>query len=136
MKNKKRKISAEKENVLSNAEMLLVKRGELLNGFAKNNKISKNEEFFDAPKKIEKSVPEESVFEPIKVSKDKLDSIKIKILRNKKISTTIEKKNTLSDVNSSVNKIDRKRNSEDEAINIYNDIAEKGKNCRNKANTE
>ena len=75
--------------------MLLIKRRELLDQSAKNNIISKNEKIFDAPKKIGKSTlknPDESVFEPIKVSKDKLDSIKLKIFRNKKLATTINKK--------------------------------------------
>ena len=83
---------------------------------------------FDAPKKIEKSTPEKSFFEPTEVSKDKLNSIKIKILRNKKLTTTIDKTQyTLSDINDLVNKIDSKSISKDETINIYNDIAEKGK---------
>ena len=83
---------------------------------------------FDAPKKIEKSTPEKSFFEPIEVSKDKLNSIKLKILRNKKLTTTIDKtQNTLSDINDLVNKIDSKSVSKDETINIYNDIAGKGK---------
>ena len=51
----KKKIFAEQENVLSNAKMLIIKRGQFLEQFAKNNIISKNEEFFDATKKIEKS---------------------------------------------------------------------------------
>ena len=51
----KKKIFAEQENVLSNAKMLIIKRGQFLEQFAKNNIISKNEEFFDATKKIETS---------------------------------------------------------------------------------
>ena len=50
----KKKIFAEQENVLSNAEMLLMKREELIDQFSKNNIISKDEKFYDAPKKIEK----------------------------------------------------------------------------------
>ena len=50
----KREIFAEQENILSNAEMLLEKRGELI---SKNDIISRDERFFDAPKKIEKSTP-------------------------------------------------------------------------------
>ena len=49
------KISAEQENVLSNVKMLIIKRGELLEQFARNNIISKNEKCFDATKKIEKA---------------------------------------------------------------------------------
>ena len=51
---------AEQENVLSNAEMLLKKRGELIDQFSKNNIISKGEKFFDAPKKSEESIPDKS----------------------------------------------------------------------------
>ena len=66
----KKKIFAEQENVLRNAEInvLLIKRGELLDQFAKNNIISKNDKFFGEPKKIVKSAPEKSIFEPIKIS--------------------------------------------------------------------
>ena len=104
VKNEKKKIFAKQESVLSNAEMLLIKRGELLDQFAKNNIISKDEKFFDEPKNIEKSSPEKSFFERTEVSKDKLNSIELKILRNKKLTTTIDKKQyTMSDINDLVN---------------------------------
>ena len=104
VKNEKKKIFAKQESVLSNAEMLLIKRGELLDQFAKNNIISKDEKFFDEPKNIEKSTPEKSFFERTEVSKDKLNSIELKILRNKKLTTTIDKKQyTMSDINDLVN---------------------------------
>ena len=62
------------------------------------------------------------------MSKDKLDSIKLKIFRNKKLATMIYKKQYLiSDINNLVNKIDSKHTSNDEAINVYNDIAKKVK---------
>ena len=90
------------------------------------------EKFFEAPKRIEKSTrkkAEESVFEPIEVSKDKLDSIKLNIFRNKNLSTTIDKERyTLSDKNYLVNKIESKSISRDETINIYNGIVKKVKN--------
>ena len=54
-KEEEKKIFAEQENVLSSAQMLLIKRRELLDQSAKNNIISKNEKIFDAPKKIGKS---------------------------------------------------------------------------------
>ena len=41
----KKKIFAEQENVLSNAEMLLKKRGELIGQFSKNKIISIGEKF-------------------------------------------------------------------------------------------
>ena len=49
----KKKIFAKQENVLSNAKMLLTKRGKLPNQFVNNNIISKDEKFYDAPKKNE-----------------------------------------------------------------------------------
>ena len=74
----KKNIFAEQENVLSNVEIMLIKRGQVLDQFAKNNIISMNEKFVDAPKQIEKSTPEKSFFELIEVSKDKLNTIKLK----------------------------------------------------------
>ena len=56
----KKKIFAKQENVLSNAEMLLKKRGELIDQFSKNNIISMGEKFYDAPKKSEESISEKS----------------------------------------------------------------------------
>ena len=61
MKNKKKRIIfAEQENVLSNAEMFLKKRVELIDQSSKNNIISKDEKFYDAPKKSEESISEKS----------------------------------------------------------------------------
>ena len=56
---KKKKFSKQ-ENVLNNAEMLLIKRGEVINQFLNNNIISKDEKFYDAPKKSEESISEKS----------------------------------------------------------------------------
>ena len=53
------------------------------------------------------------------VSKDKLDSIKLKIYKNKNLST-------MNGVNDLVMKIDSKSISRDEAINSYNDVSKKG----------
>ena len=109
----KKKIFAEQENVLSNAEMLLKKRGELINQFSKNNIISKNEEFYDVPKNMEERTSKKLLFEPIEVSEDMLNSIKLKIFWNKKWSTTIDKKDyTISDKNDLVDKIDKKVSTE------------------------
>ena len=44
-------------SVLNNAEVLIKKRGEIINQFTKKNIISRGEKFFDVPKKIEKSTP-------------------------------------------------------------------------------
>ena len=60
--------------------------------------------------------------------KGKLDSIKLKILRNRNLIITIDRERyTLSDINDLVNKIANKSINRDEAINVYNDIAEKSK---------
>ena len=94
--------------------MLLIQRGEIIDQFTKSNIIY-------TPEKTKKSF-----FETIEVSKDKLDSIKLKIFRNKNLNTTIDKERyTLSDVIDLVNKIDSKSIRMDEAINNYNDIATK-----------
>ena len=103
---------------------------EIIRQFRKNNIVSKGKRFFDATKKIEESKKKtgESVFELIEVPKDQLDSIKLKISRNKTLSTTISTgKYALSDTNDLVNKTDSKSISRAEAINSYNDIAEKDK---------
>ena len=109
----KKKIFAEQENVLSNAEMLLKKRGELIDQFFKNNIISKDEKFYDAPKKSEKSIPEkseqkydQSIPKWVQVSKDRFNFIKLKINMNKDLATMIDNKRyTLNDANELVNKI-------------------------------
>ena len=51
----KKKIFAKQENVLGNAEILLIKIGELIEQFLKNNIISKDEKLYDAPKKLKKA---------------------------------------------------------------------------------
>ena len=56
----KKKIFAKQENVLSNAEMLLEKRNELIKQFSKNNIISKGDKFYGALKKSEESISEKS----------------------------------------------------------------------------
>ena len=54
----KKKLFAEQENVLSNAEMLLTKRGDLIDQFSKNSIISRDEKYYDDPKKGEESILE------------------------------------------------------------------------------
>ena len=56
----KKKIFAKQENVLSNAEMLRIKSGELIDQFSKYNIISKDEKFYGASKKSEESISEKS----------------------------------------------------------------------------
>ena len=68
----------------------------------------------------------------MKVSKDKIDSIKLKFSGNKILSTTIDKERyTLSDVNDLVNKIDNKSISTDKTIKSYNDIEKEVKKLKN-----
>ena len=47
----KKNIFAKQENVFSNAEIFRIKSGELIEQFLKSNIISKDEKFYDAPKK-------------------------------------------------------------------------------------
>ena len=75
----KKKIFAEQESVLNNAELLLKKRNDIINQFAKNNIISKNEKFYDAPKESKESISEkleqksdQSVPKWVQVPKDSL----------------------------------------------------------------
>ena len=60
MKKKKRKFFAKQENILSNAQMLLTKRGELIKQFVDNNIVSRGEKLYDAPKKRKESISEKS----------------------------------------------------------------------------
>ena len=88
MKKKKIFFFAEQENVLSNAEMFLKKRVELIDQSSKNNIISKDEKFYDAPKKSEESISQkseqksnQSILKWVDVSKDRFNFIKLKINR-------------------------------------------------------
>ena len=56
----KNKIFAKQENILSNAQMLLTKRGELIKQFVDNNIVSRGEKLYDAPKKRKESISEKS----------------------------------------------------------------------------
>ena len=79
-------------------------------------------------KKVHQKNPKKLFLKLIKVPKGKLDSIKLKILRNRNLIITIDRERyTLSDINDLVNKIANKSINMDEAINSYNDIAEKSK---------
>ena len=60
VKKKKKKIFAEQENVFSIVKMLLMKRGDLIQQFSKNNIISKDKKFYNAPKKSNESIFEKS----------------------------------------------------------------------------
>ena len=129
----KKKIFAKQEIVLSNAEMLLRKRGELIDQFSKNNIITENEKFYDAPKKSEKSISEKSEQKShqlipnwLQVSKDRFDFIKLQINTNKSLATMINNKRyTLNDVNKLINKIGKQKIGKNNAIKKYNDLVNK-----------
>ena len=96
----------------------------LINQFSNKNIISKDEKFYDAPKKSEKVILEkseqksdQSIPKWVQVSEDRFNFIKFKINKNKKLSTTIDKKNyTLNDVKELVNKRAEKKIGENNAI--------------------
>ena len=140
----KKKIFAKQENVLSNAEMLLVKRGELIEQFLKNNIISKDEKFYDAPKKSEESISEKSEQKSdqsipiwVQVSKERFDFIKLKINTNKGLATMIDNKRyTLNNVNELVNKIAEQEIGENNAIKEYSDLVNKAEQIAKLRSTE
>ena len=64
-------------------------------------------------KRLKKAHQKNHFFESIEVSKDMLDSIKPKIYRNNKLTTTIDKKQyTMSDIIDLVNKTEKKVSTE------------------------
>ena len=113
----KKKIFAQQENFLSNAEMLLEKRNGLIEQFSKNNIISKNERLYDTSKKSEESISEKSDQESdqlipkwVQVSKDRFDFIKLKTNKDKYLATMINgERYTLNDGNKLVNKTAEKK---------------------------
>ena len=129
----KKKIFAKQENVLSNAEMLLIKRGQLIEQFSKNNIISKDKKFYDAPKKSEESISEkseqksdQSIPKWVQVSKDHFNFIKLKINMGKDLSTMIDnKKYALNDANELVNKIVKQKFGKNNAIKANNVLINK-----------
>ena len=130
----KKKIFAKQENVLSNAEMLLTKREELIiKQFVDNNIISRNEKFYDVPKKSEESISVkseqksgESIPKWVQVSKDRFYFIKLKINKNKDLVTVIDNKRyTLNDANELVNKIAEQKIGKNSAIKECNNLVNK-----------
>ena len=106
----KKKIFAKQENVLSNAEILLEKRNDLIDQFSKNNIISMVEKFYGAPKKSEESISEKLEQESdqsfpkwVQVSKDRFDFIKLKINKSKNFG----KNNAIKEYNNLVNKAEK-----------------------------
>ena len=113
----KKKIIAEQESVFNNGKVLLEKRGKLIEQFAKNNIISKDEKFYDAPKKSEESISEkseqkfdQSIPKWVQVLEDRFNFIKLKININKNLVTMINNQRyILNDINELVNKITKKK---------------------------
>ena len=113
----KKKIIAEQESVFNNGKVLLEKRGKLIEQFAKNNIISKDEKFSDAPKKSEESISEkseqkfdQSIPKWVQVLEDRFNFIKLKININKNLVTMINNQRyILNDINELVNKITKKK---------------------------
>ena len=140
----KNKIFVEQENVLSNAEMLLIKRGELIKQFSKNNIISKNEKLYDAPKKSEESISEkseqksdQSIPKWVQVSEKRSNSTKLKINMNKSLPTTIDKERyTLNDANELINKIAEKTIGKNNALKAYNNLVIKAEQIAELRSTE
>ena len=140
----KKKIFAEQENILSNAEMLLIKRKELIEQFSKNNIISKCDKFYDAPKKSEESISQKSgqksdpsIPKWVQVSKDWFDFIKLKINSNKDLVTTIKNKRyTLNNANKLVNKIAEQKIGKNNAIKEYSDLVNKAEQITELRSTE
>ena len=134
----KKKIFAKQENVLSNAEMLLEKRNELIKQFSKNNIISKADKFYGALKKSEESISEKSEQESdqsipkwVLVSKDRFDFIKLKINKNKDLATMINgERYTLNDANKLINKIAEKKIGKNSAIKEYNNLVNKAEQIK------
>ena len=132
-KEQTKRIFAKQEYVLSNAEMLLKKTGDLIGKFSNNIIISKDEKFHDAPKKSEKIISEkseqksdQSIPKWVQVPKDRLDFIKLKISRKKDLVTMIDNKRyTLNDANELVNKIAEQKIGKNNAIKEYNDLVNK-----------
>ena len=114
---KKKKIFAKEESVLNNAKALLEKGNDLINQCLKNNIISKDEKFYDAPKKSEENISEkikqesdQSIPKWMQVPKDRFDFIKVIVNKNKGLSIMIDSERyTLNDVNELVNKQLKKR---------------------------
>ena len=91
------------------------------------------DKFYDVPKKSEESILEkleqksdQSIPKWVQVSEDRFNFMKLKINKNKKLSTTIDKKShTLNDVNELVNKIAENKIDKNNAIKEYNNLVNK-----------
>ena len=101
--------------------------------FSKNNIISKDEKFYDAPKKSEESISEkseqksdQSIPKWVQVSKDRFNFIKLKINTNKDLASIIDNKRySLNDANELLNKTVEQKICKNNAIKAYNNLVEK-----------
>ena len=124
--------------------MLLEKRNDLIGQFSKNNTISKDEKFYDAPKKSEESISErleqesdQSIPKWLQLSKERFDFIKLKINKNKDLDTMIgNKRYTINNVNELVNKIAETKISKNNAIKKYNNLISKAEQITELRSTE
>ena len=125
--------------------MLLKKRGELIEQFSKNNIISKNEKFYDAPKKSKESISEknqnkkfdQSIPKWVQVSTERFDFINLKINTKKTLTTMIDNKRyTLNNVNELVNKIAEQKIAKSNAIKEYSDLVNKAEQIPKLRSTE
>ena len=106
-------------SVLINLNELVEKRNDIINQFSEGNIITKNEKFFDTPRKITESVTkqkseeesDQSIPNWVKMSEERFNSIKQSINKKKKdLGSTIDNKRyTLNHVNDLVNKRAKKR---------------------------
>ena len=124
--------------------MLLEKRNDLIGQFSKNNTISKDEKFYDAPKKSEESTSErleqesdQSIPKWVQLSKERFDFIKLKINKNKDLDTMIgNKRYTINNVNELVNKIAETKIGKNNAIKKYNNLISKADQITELRSTE
>ena len=133
-KKQKKEIFATQNSVLINLSELVQKRGDIINQFAKENIITKSEKFFDAPKKITESITKEkfekesdrSIPNWVKVFEERFNLIKQITNKNKNFVTKINNKRyTLKDANTLVNKIAKKKIGKNKAISFYNNLVKK-----------
>ena len=123
---------------------MLKKRNDIINQFTKNNIISRNEKFYDAPKKSEERISEnseqkfdQSIPKWVQVPKDRFDFIKLKINKNKDLATMIDNKRyTLNDANKLVNKLAEQNIGKNNAIKEYNDLVNKAEQIVELRSTE
>ena len=120
------------------------KREELIKQCSNNNIISKNKKFYDAPKTSEESVSEkleqklyQLIPKWVQVPKDRFDSIKFKINKNKDLATMINNKRyTLNDVNKLVNEIAEQKIRKNNVIKEYSDLVNKAEQIAELRSTE